>query len=97
MKIKVESCRNKKVKTLTADIDISKNDFFVLLKNCGNDLELFNIGYKITKNKVNSQIQVDFHYSNESEIKVTQERVVFKPIIKRLLPYFIVKFLCLTL
>lgn len=40
MKIKVESCRNKKVKTLTADIDISKNDFFVILKNCGNDLEL---------------------------------------------------------
>ena len=27
----------------------------------GNDLKLFNIGYKITKKRLNSEMKVDFH------------------------------------
>ena len=40
----------------------------------GNDIELFHMGYQITKKKVNPQMQAAFHASNEGEFNFTQER-----------------------
>lgn len=40
MKIKVENCRNKKLKSLSADVNVSKEEFFAALKESKGDLEI---------------------------------------------------------